>query len=617
MSKLSLVPQGREIILPNKQARPRGTQAGSKNKTKTRLRRVAIKKRMKRILGILICLFLCVGVTFAQKISDVTARQVGKQIHITYTLDEPAEISLYLSTDGGESYIKLIKVSGAVGQSVTSGRNTIVWNVLEERENLVGDNIVFKVRAEGATVTDIDGNVYKTVKLGNQVWMAENLRTTRYANGTTIPLGAGASYRAHRYYPDANSANVADYGYLYNWAAVMYGSASSEANPSGVQGICPNGWHVPSDAEWTELTNYVKSQSQYVCGVNTNYIAKALASETGWYSYEEECHVGNDPSANNATGFSARPAGKYDDYYGSDSNVGGNAYFWSATQYFSEFAYGRYLDYSDANVGRNYYFEALGYSVRCVRNEEGSGSEGGGDNEDGDDNDTTVTAQPCPGAPTVTDVDGNVYNTVQIGEQCWMRENLKTTKYANGTTIPLGTTTSDDVAYRYYPNGNSANVTDYGYLYNWAAVMNGANSSEANPSGVQGICPNGWHVPSDAEWTELENYVSSQSQYVCGSDEDNIAKALASEVGWYNYTENCAVGDNPSANNATGFSARPAGFYSGNYSNVGDGAYFWSATQNDSNYVYYRGLSYSNAYVYGYNYYYFKNIGYSVRCIRN
>ena len=322
---------------------------------------------MKRILGILICLFLCVGVTFAQKISDVTARQVGKQIHITYTLDEPAEISLYLSTNGGESYIKLIKVSGAVGQSVTSGRNTIVWNVLAERENLVGDNIVFKVRAEATTtVTDIDGNVYRIVKLGNQVWMAENLRTTRYADGRKIPLGTTTSDDvAYRYYPNNNSANVSTYGYLYNWAAVMKGASSSDANPSGVQGICPDGWHVPSDAEWTELTNYVKSQSQYVCGDYTGNIAKALASETGWKPDDEECAAGNNPSANNATGFSARPAGIY---HGDYDGFGNDANFWSATQGHSDYAYDRSLNYGNASVDRNNNSKNYGYSVRCIRN---------------------------------------------------------------------------------------------------------------------------------------------------------------------------------------------------------------------------------------------------------
>ena len=461
------------------------------------------------------------------------------------------------------------------------------------------------------TVTDVDGNVYNTVQIGDQCWMRENLKTTKYANGTTIPLGTEtSSTTAYRYHPDDNSANVSDYGYLYNWAAVMNGSASSEANPSGVQGICPDGWHVPSDAEWTELENYVSSQSQYVCGGDEDNIAKALASETGWNSSTDNCAVGNNPSANNATGFSARPAGYYNGgiyYY-----FGNRAGFWSATQSNSNYAYNRFLYYNYADVNRSNYYKNYGYSVRCVRNEEGSGSEGGDDNPD--DNDTTITAQACPGVPTVTDVDGNVYNTVQIGDQCWMRENLKTTKYANGTTIPLGTTISSTTAYRYHPDDNSANVSDYGYLYNWPAVMNGAASSEANPSGVQGICPDGWHVPSDAEWTELTTYVKSQSQYVCGGDEDNIAKALASEEGWYNDTENCTVGNNPIANNATGFSARPAGNYD-DYYNFGSAADFWSATQNDSNYAYCLRL-----------YYFYatvswtiddKNVGYSVRCVRN
>ena len=215
-------------------------------------------------------------------------------------------------------------------------------------------------------VTDIDGNVYKTVKLGNQVWMRENLRTTRYADGTLIPLGTEGNYVvAYRYYPDGNSANVSDYGYLYNWAAVMNGSASSEANPSGVQGICPDGWHVPSDAEWTELENYVSSQSQYVCGNYTAYIAKALASETGWNSSTDNCDVGNNPSTNNATGFSARPAGGCGSYY---YYFGSTASFWSATQDTSSYAYDRHLNYSNVLVTRNNRYKGNGCSVRCVRN---------------------------------------------------------------------------------------------------------------------------------------------------------------------------------------------------------------------------------------------------------
>jgi hypothetical protein len=103
---------------------------------------------------------------------------------------------------------------------------------------------------------------------------------------------------------------------------------------------------------------------------------------------------------------------------------------------------------------------------------------------------------PCPGTPTVTDYDGNTYNTVQIGNQCWMKENLNTTRDAGGNNIS-----------RYCYSNTNANCENYGGLYTWATLMNGAASSNGNPSGVQGICPTGWHVPSDAEWTELTDYL--------------------------------------------------------------------------------------------------------------
>ena len=155
-------------------------------------------------------------------------------------------------------------------------------------------------------VTDIDGNSYDAVRIGEQVWMASNLRTTRYANGDAIPEGQLPSYtEPYRYTP---STNVEEYGYLYNWAAVMHGASSSTANPSGVQGICPNGWHVPSDAEWSQLTGYVGSHSEYVCSGNGDHIAKALAADHGWQiTADNECAVGYDQSNNNATGFSAHP----------------------------------------------------------------------------------------------------------------------------------------------------------------------------------------------------------------------------------------------------------------------------------------------------------------------
>ena len=144
-----------------------------------------------------------------------------------------------------------------------------------------------------------------------------------------------------------------------------------------------------------------------------------------------------------------------------------------------------------------------------------------------------LDGQPCPGSPTVKDVDGNTYNTVQLGKQCWMKENLRAKRYADGTKISWGGwDTSTTKGYYFYPDNSFRIEEQYGYLYNWKAVMGNYHSSNANPSGVQGICPNGWHVPSDAEWLQLTDYVSSQSRYVCGNKKNSIGKALASDSQW-------------------------------------------------------------------------------------
>ena len=188
--------------------------------------------------------------------------------------------------------------------------------------------------------------------------------------------------------------------------------------------------------------------------------------------------------------------------------------------------------------------------------------------------------EPCTGTPTVTDYDGNVYNTVQIGNQCWMKENLRTTHFADGTAIALSETASQDTAY-YYDLHNNANMTlQYGYLYNWAAAMHGAGSSNCNPSGVQGICPNGWHLPSSAEWSQLTQHLQENEVYRCNNNGDNVAKALASTAAWHGIYWTCTIGNNLGSNNASRFAAYPAGGkLFANTTNFGDCTYFWSSTE--------------------------------------
>lgn len=224
-----------------------------------------------------------------------------------------------------------------------------------------------------------------------------------------------------------------------------------------------------------------------------------------------------------------------------------------------------------------------------------------------------VEGLPCPNMETVTDYDGNVYNTVLIGKQCWMNENLRTRHFSNGDSITLETTTSFDVPYCYRPNDNEITVTMYGYLYNWGAVM---HVKDAAMDTVQGICPTGWHVPTVAEWSELTKYVQNKSDYHCGDNADYIAKALSSTRGWNLSTHACAPGNSPSENNAAGFSALPAGSWSGVCSNFSKDAYLWSATELDGNKAYILHFNYGEAELQDL-YPGSKANGFSVRCLRN
>ena len=219
-------------------------------------------------------------------------------------------------------------------------------------------------------------------------------------------------------------------------------------------------------------------------------------------------------------------------------------------------------------------------------------------------NTQTFTTQPdasgC-GTAIIYDIDNHAYNTVKIGTQCWMKENLRTTRYADGTPVGYYTTQGSD---------------DYGFLYNWNNVMHGASSSSTIPSGVRGVCPIGWHVPSNAEWSDLINYVGSQANWICGGSQANVARALAANTGWNQSSTECAPGNQLTSNNLTGFSALPAGIYeSGGVFEIGNLAYFWSATWLNSSSAYYWGLGYNSTSMYS-GYWHF-GLGYSVRCLRD
>ena len=190
---------------------------------------------------------------------------------------------------------------------------------------------------------------------------------------------------------------------------------------------------------------------------------------------------------------------------------------------------------------------------------------------------------------TVTDADGNVYNTVTIGTQVWMKENLKVTHYSNGDPIPnitdiTGWKNLTTGAYCWYNNDESNYKDTYGALYNWYTIVDGRN-----------VCPTGWHVPTDEEWTTLETYLINNGYGYEGSGSD-IAKSMAATYGWTNYNLAGSVGNEQSSNNTSGFTALPNGIRygaQGTFCCIIDYGHWWTATGYNSTDAWYRKLHYS------------------------
>ena len=209
-----------------------------------------------------------------------------------------------------------------------------------------GNEISFTTYKEDA-ISDIDGNYYNTVKIGSQVWISENLKTTRYNNGTDIPLvsnnatWSSLTTPGYCWYNNDGGTYKNTYGALYNWYTVNTGN------------LCPSGWHVPTDAEWTGLTDFLGSN------------AGGKLKESGfdhWTSPNE--------GATNNSGFTALPGG-YRNNLGVFDLVGTQAYWWSKTEYdnpdFSSYSWFRYLMNTDGDPHRMFAPDHTGTSVRCLK----------------------------------------------------------------------------------------------------------------------------------------------------------------------------------------------------------------------------------------------------------
>jgi uncharacterized protein (TIGR02145 family) len=226
----------------------------------------------------------------------------------------------------------LSRVAGVLGISV------LLAGVFCDKGNPINNN-------SSGTVTDADGNVYHTVKIGAQVWTVENLKTTKYNDGTAIPLETDSVTWSNRttpgycWYNNDPGTYKSTYGALYNWYAVNTGK------------LAPIGWHVPTDSEWSVLTTHLGGAS--VAGGKLKE-----AGTTHWAS--------PNTGATNETGFSALPGGsRYSN--GAFSSLGFYGSWWSSTALAAPISWYRYMFYGAADLSRYSYFSADGLSVRCVK----------------------------------------------------------------------------------------------------------------------------------------------------------------------------------------------------------------------------------------------------------
>jgi len=265
-------------------------------------------------------------------------------------------VTMQVSGDDGATWqIIPTQISGDIGEGITQGLGKhIIWNAADEEYALEGNQYKFKIIADDLMLVDIDGNVYQTIQIGDQLWMAENLKVTKYRDGSVIPNitnngdWGGLSSGAYGDY-DNNPTNSDTYGRLYNWYTV-----------DDSRGVCPDGWHVPSGDEYTILTDYVGGEE--VAGGKMKSTGTIEDGDGLWNYYSDEITE----EATNESGFTGLPAGYRLSSNGTYYHMGNYGFFWSSSEGSSYYAWNRLLYYDFSDVARYNYYKLYGFSVRCL-----------------------------------------------------------------------------------------------------------------------------------------------------------------------------------------------------------------------------------------------------------
>lgn len=598
-------------------------------------------------------------------------------VDISFTLnggESSYNIALEASFDGGNVYTAILPefLSGDLFNIPPGANKQITWDGMGSFPDTNSAQSVLKIIATKgascpASLVDVDGNSYTMTIIGTQCWMAENLKTTKYKNGSPIdyPGPDNTAWQnntngAYGWYDNKISWKD-DYGALYNWHAVM--------NPNK---LCPSGWHVPSYDEWAVLINYLGGE--YAAGGKM----KSTRTDPDPHPRWDSPNVG----ATDEVSWSGLPGG-YRSSQGNFYELGPTGVWWTSTEIGGGLAWSLFIVNTDHSIIYNNDFSKwYGLSMRCVWEEDPqttlptvitagvynitqtTATSGGNVTDDGGADVTArgvvwatfenptletnegitvdgtgtglfaseltglspgteyfvrayatneagtayggqeffVSGEPGCGEYTVTDTDGNVYNTVLIGSQCWMAENLKTTHYSNGEPIDypgtdnMAWSNNFTGAYAWYENDIGWKDL-YGALYNFSAILN-----------THGLCPTGWHVPSDAEWTTMTDFLGGEP--VAGGKLKSTRTDPDPHPRWYS--------PNSGATNESNWHGYPGGIrdYMGYYWEQGDKGNWWTSTDYYVETAWSRTLSYSDPSILPKSDY-FVTYGLSIRCVED
>lgn len=625
-----------------------------------------------------------------------------------------------------------------------------VLQVRSDNEHAVEDKVY--------EVADADGNWYGVVQIGNQCWLRENMRcTTSPKTGDRIVTNNGYSTlsRSAKWYAN-DSTQYAKYGLLYNACAALdvtrnandpAVAASNSAVTTGwtfttdtlVQGVCPTGWHLPTDTEWTRMENYIVTDGHYNLSLtpspafaSKNYaafpndgynegtntpVSPMLAYLDTWTASNTIRATASADTNRNKVQFEAKAAGYFLNN-NTEAGIGNYAAFWTATPTGNNM-FIRQMRNSTAGIGRLNAPKSYDISVRCVRDalypeftictdtvngtislstakytykvevinsnsavvrtkyyakphSEFSKLPTGtyvvkATSKSGhvimDTVDVVYTPTSCivdslkknefgleNRLDSVADHQGNKYVVVQVGNQCWMRENMRATTLPSGRTLGVCTenghaelnaaTVGPYCFLNLTSNGHPDFYEKYGCMYNWIAVMDTTNNANNTQITVdfphRGICPDGWHVPEASEFVALFNYVVKDNHYGLditaspafddASKVNNyvgtntpISAMLAGGCDWTPTTNGNMAGSDAPYKNITRFSLTPGRSWTkGNFDAVYDYGASWTSTQSSAtNILYYHIAATAGTGVFRYNGLKKYELAQSVRCVRN